>query len=94
MKEHNSYLRELRRSGYITVRKTRSNHLRIFCPDGHLVATHPVNGGSDYRGLLNFQAEVRRHELRHHSEQDQDQDHDHDDQQQRPDAVPHQAPCR
>lgn len=76
MKEHDAYLRELRRQGYITTRKMRSNHLRIFCPDGHLVSTHPVNGGSDWRGLRNFQAEVRRHELWHHRSGEQQGEHE------------------
>jgi len=71
MKEHDQYLRELRRQGYITIRRIHSNHLRIFCPCGDLVSTHPVNGGSDYRALLNFRAEVRRHELRHSAAEQQ-----------------------
>ena len=74
MKEHAAYLRELRRDGYITVRKIHSKHLRVFCPQGHLVSTHPVNGGSDYRGLLNFKSDVRRHELGHRNRDDQAQE--------------------
>ncbi len=73
-KDHEQYLRELRRQGYVTVRKAHSNHLRVFCPQGHLVSTHPVNGGSDYRGLRNFQAEVRRHELGHRDRDGQAQE--------------------
>jgi hypothetical protein len=73
-KDHEQYLRELRRQGYVTIRKTRSNHLRVFCPQGHLVSTHAVNGGSDYRGLRNFQSEVRRHELWHRDSDDRTQE--------------------
>ena len=73
-KDHDHYLRELRRQGYITVRKIHSNHLRVFCPQGHLVATYPVNGGSDHRNLLNFRADVRRHELGHRHRDDQAQE--------------------
>lgn len=73
-KDHEQYLRELRRQGYITVRKKHSNHLRVFCPHGHLVSTRPVNGGSDYRGLRNSQAEVRRHELWHRYSDDRAQE--------------------
>jgi hypothetical protein len=96
-KDHDQYLRELRRQGYITVRKIHSNHLRVFCSCGALVSTHPVNGGSDHRGLLNFKAEVRRHELWHRSSAAAQQDDDHDDDQdqdQHADADVHQAPCR
>jgi hypothetical protein len=96
-KDHDQYLRELRRQGYVTVRKIHSNHLRIFCPRGHLVAVHSINGGSDRRGLRNFQAEVRRHDLQQHSSAATQQEHDQDDDQdqdQHADADVHQAPCR
>jgi hypothetical protein len=62
VKEHEAYLRELRRRRrFIIVRKTRSGHVRIFCPHGLLVAVHSMNGGSDHRALKNLQADVRRH---------------------------------
>lgn len=65
MKEHDAYLRELRRRRYIIVRKPRSGHLRVYCPHGCLAAIHSLNGGSDYHALSNFKADIRRHELRH-----------------------------
>lgn len=74
MKDQDAYLRELRRNGYITVRGTHTSHLRIFCPKGHLVGTHSGTG-SDWRGLLNFKAEVRRHEQWHCSAGEQQSKH-------------------
>lgn len=74
MKEHAAYLRDLRQQGYLTVRKIHSNHLRIFCSRGHLVATHSANGGSDGRSLMNFKAEIRRHELWHCHRDDEAQE--------------------
>ena len=69
MKDHDAYLRELRRRQYIIVRRTKSNHVRVFCPYGCLVGTHSMNGGSDGRSLENFKADVRRHELWHREQQ-------------------------
>jgi hypothetical protein len=77
VKEHDAYLRELRRQRYIIVRKPKSGHVRVFCPCGQLVSTHSVNGGSDGRGMANFKAEVRRHELRHSNGLPREQQREH-----------------
>lgn len=65
MRDHDQYLRDLRRQRYIITRKPRSGHVRIFCPHGCLVAVHSANGGSDRFALSNLKADVRRHSATH-----------------------------
>lgn len=61
MQDHENYLRELRRRGYITVRSLRTGHMKIFDPAGCLVGVHSGNGGSDRRSLANLKADIHRH---------------------------------
>jgi hypothetical protein len=84
MQDHEQYVSELRRRGYITRRSLRTSHLKIYDEHGCLAAVHSGNGGSDRRSLANLKADIRRHELQcpksaAQQEHDHDDDHDKDD---------------
>lgn len=95
MHDHEQYMSDLRRRGYITRRSLRTSHLKIYDEHGCLAAVHSGNGGSDRRSLANLKADIRRHELRCPKSAATQQEHDQDDDQDKnheTHAYVHQAP--